>query len=304
MAIVTAIGPLLIGVGKFVVVIGKIIAIVPGVISILGTLGSAFTGLFTLLMANPIGLIVAAVVGLGVVIYKLYQNCEGFRNAVDAVFQWISEIPGKIAQFFTDTATNFMEWGSKMLEMAKAVGKLIVDGVIFIMIELPLRFWTAVFGAIGKFAEWGSKMLESGVTSATRILSNVVSIMTKLPGQIWNAIKSAISNMARWGSEMISTASSKMRQVASTIYNAVKNVPKQMFSIGKNIIYGIAHGIGDAVGYLYDSICNALSGLVDKAKEYLGIFSPSRVMAKEVGKFIPAGIGVGIEKIPTKRQTR
>lgn len=296
LAIVTAIGPLLIGVGKFVVVIGKIIAIVPGVISILGTLGSAFTGLFTLLMANPIGLIVAAVVGLGVVIYKLYQNCEGFRNAVDAVFQWISEIPGKIAEFFTDTATKFMEWGSKMLEMAKSVGKLIVDGVIFIMIELPLRFWTAVFGAIGKFAEWGSKMLESGVTSANRILSNVVSIMTKLPGQIWNAIKSAISNMARWGSEMISTASSKMRQVASTIYNAVKNVPKQMFSIGKNIIYGIANGIGDAVGYLYDSICEALSGLVDKAKGYLGIFSPSRVMAKEVGAFIPAGIGVGIEK--------
>ena len=51
------------------------------------------------------------------------------------------------------------------------------------------------------------------------------------------------------------------------------------------------------LGYLYDCIWDTLNGLVDRAKDALGIFSPSRVMAKEVGAFIPAGIGVGIETI-------
>lgn len=296
LAVVTALGPLLIGVGKILVLIGQLVTLGPAIVTGLSAVGGAFSGLFSLLLTNPFVLIVGAIIAIGVALYKLYNNCEGFRNAVDAVFKWISEIPAKIGKFFSDLGTNLAEWGSQMLELGKKIGNGIVDALIFIFIELPLKFWSAVFGAIGKFAEWGSKMLEAGVNSAKRILSNVVSIMTKLPGQIWNAIKNAISNMARWGSEMISTASSKMRQVASTIYNAVKNVPKQMFSIGKDIIYGIANGIGDAVGYLYDSICDALSGLVDKAKGYLGIFSPSRVMAKEVGAFIPAGIGVGIEK--------
>ena len=183
-----------------------------------------------------------------------------------------------------------------MLELGKKIGNGIVDALIFIFIELPFKFWSAVFGAIGKFAEWGSKMLEAGVNSAKRILSDVVNTMARLPGNIWNAIKSAISNMARWGGEMISTAGNKMRQMANTIINAVKSLPSKMFSIGKDIIYGIARGIGNAVGYLYDCIWDALNGLVDRAKDALGIFSPSRVMAKEVGAFIPAGIGVGIEK--------
>ena len=36
--------------------------------------------------------------------------------------------------------------------------------------------------------------------------------------------------------------------------------------------------------------------LVDSAKDFLGIKSPSRVMAKEVGPYIPQGVAVGVER--------
>ncbi|MFR4807965.1 MAG: hypothetical protein ACLT9Y_02690, partial [Peptostreptococcus anaerobius] len=223
-----------------------------------------------------------------------YQNCDGFRNAVDGVFKWISQIPAKIGKFFTEMSEEFGRWGTEMLESGKKIGKAIVDALIFIFVKLPDKFWSAVFGAIGKFAEWGSKMLEAGVNSAKRILSNVVNIMARLPGSIWNAIKGAIIGIGRWGNEMISTAGRKMREVANTIVGAVKNIPGKMLGIGRDIIHGIARGIGNAVDYLYNTIEDALGGLVDKAKEALGIFSPSRVMANQVGQYIPAGIGVGI----------
>ena len=48
----------------------------------------------------------------------------------------------------------------------------------------------------------------------------------------------------------------------------------------------------------YDKIKGALSGLVDKAKEALGIHSPSRVFRDEVGRYIPPGISEGIDKAP------
>lgn len=294
LAVVTALGPLLIGVGKMLVLIGQLVILGSKIVAGLSAVGGAFGSLFSLLLTNPFVLIIGLIAGIGVALYKLYQNCDEFRNAVDGVFEWISQIPSKIGKFFIEMGEEFDRWGTEMLESGKKIGKSIVDALIFIFVKLPDKFWSAVFGAIGKFAEWGSKMLEAGVNSAKRILSNVVNIMARLPGNIWNAIKGAISGIGRWGNEMISTASRKMREVARTIVGAVRDIPSRMFRMGRDVIRGLANGIGDSVGYLYDSICDALSGLVDKAKEYLGIFSPSRVMAQQVGQYIPAGIGVGI----------
>ena len=50
------------------------------------------------------------------------------------------------------------------------------------------------------------------------------------------------------------------------------------------------------VSKLYSSIKNALSGLVSKAKNALGIGSPSKVFRDQIGKWIPEGIASGIEK--------
>ncbi|MCD7838125.1 MAG: hypothetical protein LUG65_04360, partial [Clostridiales bacterium] len=60
-------------------------------------------------------------------------------------------------------------------------------------------------------------------------------------------------------------------------------------------INGIISGITSMVSKLYSSIKSALSGLVGKAKSALGIASPSKVFAKQVGAFIPPGIGEGLK---------
>lgn len=294
LAVVTALGPLLIGVGKMLVLIGQLVTLGLEIVAGLSAVGGAFSGLFSLLLTNPFVLIIGLIVGIGVALYKLYQNCDGFRNAVDGVFKWISQIPAKIGKFFTEMSEEFGRWGTEMLESGKKIGKSIVDALIFIFVELPDKFWMAILGAIFKFGQWSTKMLESGVSGSKRIVSNVISILSRLPNSIWNAIKGSISGIGRWGNEMISAAGRKMREVANTIVGAVKNIPGKMLGIGRDIIHGIARGIGNAVDYLYNTIEDALGGLVDKAKEALGIFSPSRVMANQVGQYIPAGIGVGI----------
>ena len=80
------------------------------------------------------------------------------------------------------------------------------------------------------------------------------------------------------------------------IVNAFTGLPAKMVSIGKDAINGVINGIEAMVGKLYSKIKDALSGLVDKAKDALGISSPSKVLAAEVGRWIPAGIGAGIQK--------
>ena len=68
-----------------------------------------------------------------------------------------------------------------------------------------------------------------------------------------------------------------------------------MVSIGKRIIQGIVNGVTSGARNLYNAMRNIASKALNAAKEKLGIHSPSRVFANEVGKYIPEGITVGIE---------
>lgn len=115
----------------------------------------------------------------------------------------------------------------------------------------------------------GTKMNETGNTSLDR-LSNAIS-------------------------GKISTVVSRVNQMGSSMVNAMSSVPNQFNNVGQNMMYGITNGISSKLSYVYNSIKNALSGMVSKAKSALGIHSPSKVMAKQIGKWIPLGVAGGIE---------
>ena len=67
-------------------------------------------------------------------------------------------------------------------------------------------------------------------------------------------------------------------------------------SVGKNIVKGIAKGIGDFAWILVDKMTSLASKAFDSVKSFFGIHSPSRLMRDKVGKMLPAGISVGLER--------
>ena len=64
---------------------------------------------------------------------------------------------------------------------------------------------------------------------------------------------------------------------------------------GGNIVRGLWNGISDMFNWVRDNILGFGGNIVKWAKQALGIHSPSRVMAEEVGKYIPSGIEMGIK---------
>lgn len=61
------------------------------ILPLLGTAIEALGGALTFLAANPVILIIGAVVALGVGLYMLYKRSETFRNIVNATFDWIKD---------------------------------------------------------------------------------------------------------------------------------------------------------------------------------------------------------------------
>lgn len=72
--------------------------------------------------------------------------------------------------------------------------------------------------------------------------------------------------------------------------------PSIFEEIGRQIPAGIAQGIRSGQGDIIKAIAEACEAAVKKAQESLKIHSPSKRFDEEVGRFIPPGIGVGIDR--------
>ena len=66
--------------------------------------------------------------------------------------------------------------------------------------------------------------------------------------------------------------------------------------IGSNIISGIWNGISSGWSWLTNKVSSLASSLLDAAKDALGINSPSKEFADEVGRWIMPGVGKGLDK--------
>ena len=104
--LVAAAGPALIVVGKVVSGVGSIITVggklIKGgsmLISGISKLAGVVKGLFALLAANPIMLVVAAVAALVAGFVYLWNNCEGFRNFFVNMWENIKEAAGNGVEF-------------------------------------------------------------------------------------------------------------------------------------------------------------------------------------------------------------
>ena len=66
--------------------------------------------------------------------------------------------------------------------------------------------------------------------------------------------------------------------------------------LGKDIINGIIAGLAAAASWLYDSVRNIITNALGAGRDEAEVGSPSRLFARELGRWIPAGVAVGAEE--------
>lgn len=136
----------------------------------------------------------------------------------------------------------------------------------------------------------------SGFNDIQNVFLNSLSQMCTNSGNTMGNIgNTSMDRLTGALSGKINTVTSRVRQLSSGMVSAMSSIPGQFSNVGQNMMYGITNGISSKLSYVYDSIRNALSGMVSRAKDSLGIHSPSKVMAKQIGKWIPLGVAGGIE---------
>ena len=88
----------------------------------------------------------------------------------------------------------------------------------------------------------------------------------------------------------------RLPEIISAIVNGLLNGLAAIGMVGQQLVEGLWNGIKNAGQWLYDKLSGWVSNILGWIKGFLGIHSPSKVFADEIGKFIPPGITLGVEQ--------
>lgn len=99
LGIVAVLAPLLMIVGKLITSIGTIMTMIPMIISSISMIGTAVSGLFTFLAANPMVLVIAAIIAAVIALTVLIvRNIDTIKAALSRFGEWVGNIFRSIGQ--------------------------------------------------------------------------------------------------------------------------------------------------------------------------------------------------------------
>ena len=156
--------------------------------------------------------------------------------------------------------------------------------------NLPLVIETAITVALA-LAEGLLSCIPDLISAAFDLAK---SLLDTIMDTDWMALGQDVVDLVVNGlSSMIGELINSAWEIGTTLWDEISNI--DWWSLGSNIISGIANGVMGAIGTLADAAWRVAQNALDTIKSALGIRSPSKRFAKEVGRWIPPGIGEGAE---------
>lgn len=140
--------------------------------------------------ANPIGLIVLAIVGLGTALVVAYKRSETFRNIVNGAWNGVKTVVGAVVSWFTDTAwpaiKGAWDWICDAFTTGKELIGKAVDGV--------KSAWQGMVDKAGEVRDW-----------IVDKWNGIVDYFGAIPGKIsaaaagmWDGLKSGLVGVLNW----------------------------------------------------------------------------------------------------------
>lgn len=230
---------------------------------------------------------------------------EGIIEALPDLIEKVPEIVSNIANVINDNAPKLLAAAGKLIvelgvglikniptlvaNIPKIIQAVVDAWAAFNWLDLGMKAITAVKDGI-------LKIVPAVKTAGKNVLDAVVNAIKSLPSKLAELGRNGITGLVNAMRNLAGTAASAMSGIVSGILNAITGLPGKMLDIGGNIVKGIADGIKNGAAIAINAVADLARSVIDGAKNFFGIKSPSRVMAKEVGPYLPQGVAVGVEQ--------
>lgn len=221
---------------------------------------------------------------------------ETIPQWIQSIFDWFNQLPYMIGYALGYVVATVVKWGTDMWNYLTTNVPIWIDNVVTFFAELPSKIATWLVETFNKLVAWGNDMLNKAIEVGSNFLNSIVEWFAKLPGRISKWFDETINKVVSFAQNAYYKALEAGQNIVDAIVNTVRNLPSQIYDIGVSIVKGLWDGILSMGSWIGGKVSGFFNGIVDGAKSVLKINSPSKVFRDKIGKSIPEGVAVGIDK--------
>lgn len=224
-------------------------------------------------------------------------------NNMAALFQAALPMLQSLFQSWAGTLQGIIDAVFPYIQTVISTVMNVINAVITTVMAAVQGNWNGVWAGIGNVITSVWNGIKSVVSAGANAISGIISAVSGTINTVWTGLWNAVKGLASsaWNGitgavrNGVNNVANTVSGIGGKIKGAFSGAGSWLISAGNNIIQGLINGIKGAIGNAVAAVKNAASSVVNAAKGALGIHSPSRVFRDEVGKMIPAGLGVGVE---------
>lgn len=191
----------------------------------------------------------------------------------------VRSLAGGIHDSMPEIISGATEIISSLLETLVAA----LPDLVGMGLELIVSLADGLIDALPQIAEGAGTIIARLLEAIVLKLPDILQMGVRLVLEIVSGLIKAIPQLLQAGGTLIDRLSATFTGF-------------DWWGLGRDILNGIKQGILDAVGGLVEAAKSAGRTALNGVKSMLGIHSPSKVFAEEVGRNIPGGIAQGISR--------
>lgn len=268
-------------------------------------ISNLFNSASEFLAENAPTLITAATTVLTSIIQSLAQSAPSLINSIlpsllngffELINALVSTIPTLVPELVQGAITLFLglidglnDVIKQLMPMLPSLIKQITDTLIE---NLPA------------IIEGGFQLLTGLITGLTKCTPKLIDSVIELIPIITKALTDNLPALVEAGMKLIVALAQGLPDAIPAIIDALPDIISAIIKgfkdvnwldLGANILKGILNGLVSAVSGIWSVVEDVGSAIIDGFCDFFDIHSPSRVMAKKVGQYLPSGIAVGME---------
>ncbi|WP_412095278.1 phage tail tape measure protein [Bacillus inaquosorum] len=296
---ITTLLPMLLGAGILIIT-----SLIQGIVTALPAIITAATQLLTMLITTIVTLL-PMIIEAGIQILNALINgiIQVLPQLIEAALQLIMALINAIVtnlplileagiQILTALVDGIITMLPQLIEMALFLIVSLVQALINNLPKIIDAGVRLIIALVNGLIQALPQLVSAAITLLTRLVDTIIRFMPQLIDLGIKLLVALVNGLIQAAPKLLQMGVKIVTDLAGAIGDNVSKV----FDAGVDLIKGLWNGINSVKDWILGKIGDFAGSITDGIKSFFGIHSPSRVFRDEVGKFLPLGLAVGIER--------
>lgn len=256
--------------GSITAVAGVITPLIVGFMALAGGIGATIEAALPII--GVVAAVVAAIVGIGLVIKHLWETNEGFRTAVEAVWNAIMSVINTVVKAISDfvmqiwgTLTSWWNDNQQLIRQTAETVWNAISAVVTTVMNVLGPFiqtaWNNISTVISTVWDTIKTVVETAINVVLGIIKTVMQIINGDWSGAWESIKGIAESIWNGIKSIAESVFNAMAQILSNIWNTISSTASSIWNGISSTLSGIWNGISSTVSSVFNGISSTISGI-------------------------------------------